>query len=86
MYKLAKFTAKTIVIVVSLTALSAAVSAVSDYFGKEPLKITYVVSDMIDSGLSLLPEKLEVGAKNILTELEGRVSNITKNFIGRFDP
>ncbi len=86
MYKLIKLTARTVIVVVSLTALSSAVSAVSDYFGKEPLKITYVVSDIIDSGLSLLPEKLETGAKNILTELEGRVSHLTKDFIGRFDP
>ena len=86
MYTLVKLTARTVGFVISFTALSAAACAVSDYFGKEPLKITYVVSDMIDSGLSLLPEKMESGAKNILTELEGRVSNMTKNIIGRLDP
>ncbi len=80
-----KLITRTLGLILSLTMLSSGTKAVSELRGKEPAKFTYAISDMIDRSLSLLPDKIETGAKNMLTALEGTVSNVTKNIISRFD-
>ncbi len=85
MFTPVKLITRTLGLILSLTVLSSGAKTVSESRGKEPAKFTYAISDIIDRSLSILPDKIETGAKNMLTALEGTVSNVTKNIVSRLD-